>query len=59
MTKDSDGFWQAIPDMNAPNDTMYNGKKITEPTRLEPGDQLAVGREEKGVVKMPLTVQAG
>ena len=59
VAKDSEGFWQVIPDANAINDTMYNGKKITESARLEPGDQLAVGREEKGVIKMPLTVQQG
>ncbi len=48
-----------VPDENAPNDTMYNGKKITDTVRLEPGDQLAVGREAKGVIKLPLTVRQG
>mgnify|MGYP001169175425 CR=1 FL=1 len=37
----------------------YNGKKITETIRLEPGDQLAVGRETKEIIKLPLTVQQG
>jgi serine/threonine protein kinase len=59
LAKDPEGFWQVIPDENAPNDTMYNGKKITETVRLELGDQLAVGREEKGIIKLPLTVQQG
>ncbi|MEE2714907.1 MAG: protein kinase [Verrucomicrobiota bacterium] len=59
VAKDPEGFWQVIPDENAPNDTMCNGKKITETVRLEPGDQLAVGREEKGIIKLPLTVQQG
>ena len=59
LNKDSDGCWQVIPDGNAPNDTMYNGNKITETIRLEPADQLAVGREEKGIIKLPLTVQQG
>ena len=59
LAKDSEGSWQVIPDEAAPNDTMYNGKKITETVRLEPGGQLAVGREEKGIIKLPLTVQEG
>jgi hypothetical protein len=59
LAKDSDGCWQVVPDETAPNDTVYNGKKITETVRLEPGDQLAVGREEKGIIKLPLTVQQG
>jgi hypothetical protein len=59
LAKDPEGFWQVVPDENAPNDTMYNGKKITETVRLEPGDQLAAGREAKGVIKLPLTVRQG
>jgi hypothetical protein len=59
LNKDSWGFWQVVPDENPPNDTLLNGKKITEPVRLGLDDQLAVGRGEKGIVKLPLTCREG
>lgn len=51
------GRWWALPKMGAPNETMLNGKAITAPTPLKTGDVLAVGREAKGVMKLPLTIQ--
>ena len=59
LNKDSEGCWQVVPDENAPNDTLLNEKKIAEPVRLGLDDQLAVGREEKGIVKLPLTCRRG
>lgn len=51
-----DRQWWVVPRTGAPNETMLNGKAITAPTALKTGDVLAVGREAKGVVKLPLTV---
>ena len=56
LNKDSEGFWQVIPNNDAPNETMVNSRKITETSRLQEGDVLAVGREEKGIIKLPLRV---
>lgn len=49
--------WYVMPNPDAVNETLLNGKKIVEQTPLKPGDQLGVGREEKGIVKAIVTVQ--
>ena len=53
----SDGSWSVTPNIKAGNETILNGKAITSATLLKSGDMLAVGREAKGVIKLPLTVQ--
>jgi eukaryotic-like serine/threonine-protein kinase len=35
-----------------------NGTALTAPSPLRQGDWIAVGRQAKGIVKMPLTVRA-
>ena len=49
--------WFVIPNPDAPNETLLNGKKIVEKTPVKPGDKLGVGREEKGIVKAVVTVK--
>jgi len=41
----------------AKNETLLNGKAVTSPTTLKNDDQLAVGRESKGIIKLPLKVR--
>ena len=49
--------WTVHHDSNAQNETLLNGKAVTEPQPVQDGDELAVGREAKGIVKLPLKVQ--
>ena len=51
-----DDCWIVAPNVDATNETLMNGKAITEATPLSEGDVLAVGREAKGVAKLPLQV---
>jgi len=57
LQPEADGSWTIRPNPSAGNETMLNGKAITSPCSLKTGDILAVGRESKGVTKLPLTVQ--
>jgi serine/threonine protein kinase len=52
------GQWVVVP-VAASNDTLLNGKAVTGETPLKAGDVLAVGREAKGIVKLPMTVTIG
>ena len=49
--------WMVIPSTDAKNESMLNGKAITSNQTLKDGDELAVGRESKGVIKLPLRVK--
>jgi serine/threonine protein kinase len=49
--------WVVSPVEGTTNETLLNGKTLTAPRPLRHGDLIAVGREEKGVVKMPLTAR--
>ena len=48
--------WVVIPNLSATNETLLNGRAITTETPLNEGDVLAVGREAKGIAKLPLRV---
>ena len=52
-----DESWFIVPNPDAANETLLNGKKIVEKTLLKSGDQIGVGREEKGIVKAIVTVK--
>jgi hypothetical protein len=39
------------------NETLVNGDALTAPRALRQGDLIAVGRQAKGIIKMPLTVR--
>jgi eukaryotic-like serine/threonine-protein kinase len=49
--------WIVSPLAETTNETLLNGKTLTAPHALLDGDQIAVGRQEKGVIKMPLTAR--
>ena len=49
--------WIVAHNPRAKNETLLNGKAVTSPATLKNGDQLAVGRESKGITKLPLKVQ--
>ncbi|MGZ8412117.1 MAG: protein kinase domain-containing protein [Gemmatirosa sp.] len=53
-----DGRWQLAPLAGAVNETLLNGEALAGPRPLRDGDVIAVGRQAKGVVKLPLTVRA-
>ncbi len=55
----SDGRWQLIPMAGTKNETLLNGKAVTKQVALKEGDVIGVGREAKGIVKLPLTVRLG
>jgi serine/threonine protein kinase len=48
--------WIIVPSAGTVNETLVNGAAIRAPQVLRQGDSIAVGREAKGIVKLPLTV---
>ncbi|CAN5800574.1 hypothetical protein BH11MYX2_BH11MYX2_21640 [soil metagenome] len=50
--------WVISPVAGSANETLVNGKALLAAQSLRQGDQVAVGREAKGVIKLPLTVRA-
>ncbi|HEY8564009.1 MAG TPA: protein kinase [Beijerinckiaceae bacterium] len=59
LERGADRRWMLAPVGPTTNDTLVNGRTLTAPWLLAPGDLIAVGREAKGVSKLPLTVRAG
>ena len=55
----ADGRWTLIPAGPTANETLVNGRAVIRASTLSPGDRIAVGREAKGIAKLPLTVRAG
>ncbi|HYP99008.1 MAG TPA: FHA domain-containing protein [Polyangiaceae bacterium] len=49
--------WRISPIAGSVNETLLNGRALTEPRALFQGDVIAVGRQEKGLLKLPLTAQ--
>jgi eukaryotic-like serine/threonine-protein kinase len=49
--------WVVSPVAGSTNETLVNGETPTAPRALRQGDLIAVGRQAKGVVKMPLTAR--
>ncbi len=50
--------WIISPVAGSANDTLVNGKTLVAAQPLRQGDQVAVGRQAKGVMKMPLTARS-
>jgi serine/threonine protein kinase len=50
--------WVITPVAGTTNETLVNGAALTAPRPLRQGDRIAVGRQAKGIVKMPLTARA-
>jgi len=57
IDRNSQGQWVLTPAEVTVNETLLNAAAVTRPVLLSAGDSIAVGREAKGVVKMPLTVR--
>jgi hypothetical protein len=55
IEKRDDG-WYVVPNDAAGNETLVDGRRITEPTKLAAGQVIAVGREAKGIEKTRLKV---
>ncbi len=51
------GQWVLSPVPGTTNETLVNGKAIAAPYALQHGDLIAVGRQAKGVVKLPLAAR--
>jgi hypothetical protein len=49
--------WVISPVAGAANETLVNGKTLVVAQPLRQGDQIAVGRQAKGVMKLPLTAR--
>jgi serine/threonine protein kinase len=49
--------WVVSPLAGTTNETLVNGKTLTAPHALREGDLIAVGRQAKGVIKLPLTAR--
>lgn len=49
--------WLLIPIQGTTNETLVNGETLAEPRALRHGDQIAVGRASKRLVKLPLIAQ--
>jgi hypothetical protein len=58
LERRADRQWTLAPVGPTTNDTLLNGRTLSVPHVLAPGDLIAVGREAKGVSKLPLTVRA-
>ena len=58
LERGPDRRWLVAPLPGTTNETLVNGEALAAPRALHDGDVLAVGRQAKGVVKLPLTVRA-
>jgi serine/threonine protein kinase len=52
------GQWVLAPVGPTTNETLVNGRALTSPRLLNQGDVIAVGREAKGLAKLPLALRA-
>ena len=59
VERSASGQWALRPLGPTTNETLVNGRALTVLRILSQGDLISVGREAKGVAKLPLTVRAG
>ena len=57
LERSSGRQWVVSPLPGTTNETLVNGETLDAPRALRQGDLIAVGRQAKGVSKMPLTVR--
>jgi serine/threonine protein kinase len=57
LDRNPDNQWVLAPVGETTNETLLNGKVVTRPVLLRHGDSIAVGRQAKGIVKMPVSVR--
>ena len=58
LERQSGNQWVLSPVDGTTNETLVNGQTLQAPRPLRQGDVIAVGRQAKGIAKMPLTVRA-
>ena len=58
LERQSGNQWVLSPVDGTTNETLVNGQALQAPRPLRQGDVIAVGRQAKGIAKMPLTVRA-
>jgi serine/threonine protein kinase len=58
LERNSGRQWVLSPVAGTPNETLVNGAALTTPHVLRQGDRIAVGRQAKGIAKLPLTARA-
>jgi serine/threonine protein kinase len=51
------GQWAIAPVAGTANETLVNGEALTSSRPLRHGDLIAVGRQAKGIVKLPLSAR--
>ena len=56
LQRNDENEWLIVPADRTTNETLLNDRAVTAEVVLQEGDVIAVGREEKGIVKLPLTV---
>lgn len=54
LERNTRGEWIVAPGEGTANETLLNGAAIVTPHVLRQGDVIAVGREAKGITKLPL-----
>ncbi|MEJ7731340.1 MAG: FHA domain-containing protein [Polyangiaceae bacterium] len=54
LERSAERQWVVSPIAGTTNETLVNGKTLTAPHPLRHGDVIAVGRQAKGVIRMPL-----
>ena len=57
LERGDDDKWYANHNPEAKHQTLLNGKSITDKNPVNDGDVLAVGSEERGIQKLPVTVR--
>lgn len=57
VDRNASNQWVLSPFNHTTNETLLNGEVVTSPVVLRHGDAIAVGRQAKGIIKMPLTVR--
>jgi eukaryotic-like serine/threonine-protein kinase len=51
------GQWVVTPIPGTTNETIVNGEALTGPRPLQQGDSIGVGRQARGIIKLPLMVR--
>ena len=57
LDRDAEDRWIVFPIAGTANETLVNGVSVTAPRHLHSGDQIAVGRQARSIVKLPITVR--
>ena len=57
LERDAGRQWVVSPLPGTTNETLVNGQTLSAPRVIRQGDLIAVGRQAKGIVKMPLAAR--